>query len=161
MGLIDIPKDDLIYIRLQPLFPKSIIEIDKDNRETLSKLGEVFRVFQQKAALVRFILINMHEKGWLQAMKGILYYKKQFVQTQKTAHSDIDMIMVDANRAFVLYCCTMVNKHLAKNEADKALEFATIACYDTVQMLEENDNHYKQVLQNLEQSYSLGRRLLS
>ena len=51
--------------------------------------------------------------------------------------------MVDANRAFVLYCCSMVNKHLSSNEGAKALEFAQIACYDALQMLEETDNHYK------------------
>lgn len=54
--------------------------------------------------------------------------------------------MVDVNRAFVLYCCSMVNKHLAKNEPEIAVDFANIAYHDTIQLIEESDNHYKQVI---------------
>lgn len=50
---------------------------------------------------------------------------------------------IDANRAFVLYCCSMINKYILQKDATKALEYAQIACYDTLQAIEENDNHFK------------------
>jgi hypothetical protein len=66
----------------------------------------MFKVYEKKASLIRFILLNLNEKGWLCALKAINYYKKAFVLSSKTHHPELDMIMVDANRAFVLYCCT-------------------------------------------------------
>ena len=71
------------------------------------------------------------------------------------------MQCIDANRAFVLYCCSMVNKNIASNNGNNAFEFAQIAFYDTYQMLEESDNHYKQVIQNLSQSLNLGKKTFS
>ena len=66
-------------------------------------------------------------------MNAILYYKKTFVTDKPSGyHTELDMIMVDANRAFVLYACTAVNRHLAKSEGDKVIELATIAVYDTI-----------------------------
>lgn len=47
-------------------------------------------------------------------------------------HAELDQKIIDANRAFILYCCTQVNKCLAQGDGDKALNFAKIAIYDSV-----------------------------
>ena len=85
----------------------------------------------------------MNEKNWLQSINAINVYKQLFIQSKQTYHTDIDMQGIDANRAFVLYCCSMINKCILQKDTTKALEYAQIACYDTLQAIEENDNHFK------------------
>jgi len=53
------------------------------------------------------------------------------------------MKCIDANRAFVLYASSMVNKYLYEQNSKMAFEFALITFYDTYQMIEEQDLHYK------------------
>lgn len=51
--------------------------------------------------------------------------------------------MIDVNRAFVLYCCTITKFHLIKNNAEKMIDLVKIAVVDTVLLLDPTDNHAK------------------
>jgi hypothetical protein len=69
-------------------------------------------------------------------------------------------VITDANTAFLLYCCSFVNKNLAVRDGEKALHFAKIAVYDAVQFLDDKDIHFKQIVQNLEYSYQIALKVL-
>lgn len=52
-------------------------------------------------------------------------------------------MIVDINRAFILYCLSNVNYFIMKGIEERALLFAKIAALDAVQLLEPTDPHYK------------------
>ena len=99
-------------------------------------------MYEKKAAILQYVFLNLNDKTWISAIRAITYYKKMASKPANTAHAELDLMIVDVNRAFVLYCTTMVNKMLAANQGDKAVSFAVMAAYDTLQLIDENDLHY-------------------
>ena len=64
----------------------------------------------------------------------------------------------DVNRAFLLYCTSMVNYHLMYNGPYGAIHFARIAAISTFYTLKDSDPHYQQVLINLEYSLQFAQK---
>mmetsp|Transcript_42815 Transcript_42815/g.41157 ORF Transcript_42815/g.41157 Transcript_42815/m.41157 type:complete len:82 (+) Transcript_42815:2484-2729(+) len=81
----------------------------------------------------------------MKSLIAINYFKKAFYNN-KVQIQEIDLQSVDANRAYVLYLCSMVNKSLYAGNGQLAFDYAQIAFYDTYQMIEPADNHFGQVL---------------
>ena len=83
-----------------------------------------------KATIMRFTLANLSEKGWLQAMSAIKYYKKRFFEDKFDVQ--FSNMILDINRAFVLYCCTFVNYFIMKGNEEKVITYAKMAVFDAV-----------------------------
>ena len=65
----------------------------------------------------------------------------------------------DVNRAFLLYCTSMVNYHLMYSGPYGAIHFARIAAISTFYTLKDSDPHYQQVLINLEYSLQFAQKM--
>lgn len=76
--------------------------------------------------------------NWFDAVKAINYFNTKLIDpNQKYDYKRMNSMMVDINRAFVLFCCSMVNMSLQKhtklqNFEAMVLHWATIAAVDTV-----------------------------
>jgi hypothetical protein len=66
----------------------------------------------------------------------------------------------DVNRAFLLYCASMVNYHLMHNSPYGAIHFARIAAISTFYTLKDTDPHYQQVMINLDFSLLFAQKTL-
>jgi hypothetical protein len=152
LGLNEASKDDPLYVKLRSHFNMTQLDIDNESYRKLQELGYQYKVYCAKALIMRFILANLSEKGWFQAINAIKYYKKRFAE-EKTDLTNINTMIMDINRAFILYCLSNVNYFIMKGIEDRALQFARIATLDAVQLLDHSDPHYKQVELNLGYSF--------
>lgn len=119
----------------------------------------MFKYYQLKAYTLRFTLQNLSEKGWINAIKAIKFYKKNLFDSKQLDVTGINSIIIDANRAFVLHCCSMINYNILNKNPPKIIEYARIATYDCLHLIEEIDPHSKQVLINMEYSLSYIKRV--
>lgn len=95
---------------------------------------------------------------WFEAIKAIHVFRKKLIDPNiKVDFKALYTIIVDINRAFVLYCCSMVNMSLQKhskmqNFENAVLHWTRIAVVDTLHLIKDNDPHFAQVILNLESS---------
>ena len=102
------------------------------------------------------------ETAWIDIMTAIHIQNKE--QNDKNLTSEINkyaQMTTDVNRAFLLYCTSMVNYHLMHNTTYGVIHFARIAAISTFYTLKDSDPHYQQVLINLEYSLQFASKTLS
>jgi len=83
------------------------------------------------------------EQEWIDAMKALYLSNKQ--QQDMGITKEINtyrQMTVDVNRAFLLYCSSMVNYHLMHLSAYGAIHFVKIAAICAFYTLKESDPHY-------------------
>ena len=89
---------------------------------------------------------------WFDIVRNTLYFKKQFDQRQDPLQ--LNSIIIDVNRAFILYACSMVNKCITQlpstmsreKVVQQSIEWARVAAYNTYYLLKESDVHALQVI---------------
>lgn len=77
--MLQADKDDIIYMKLDLCFPGISKVLSPENKDAMKRYGSMFRLYSAKANILRFVLRNLTEKGWLQAVKAMRYYKKNFI----------------------------------------------------------------------------------
>ena len=85
---------------------------------------------------------------WMDSIRAIRYFKSKLIDKINDPRS-INSNIVDVNRAFIIYCCSMANYHLSRGQqtSPKAVLFwARVACIDTLYLIRETDQHYGQVI---------------
>lgn len=65
------------------LIPNIYKSMNQENKDYLGRCHPQFRLYQAKATILRFVLKNLSDKGWLSAVKAIRYYKKSFIEGQQ------------------------------------------------------------------------------
>ena len=63
-------------------------------------------------------------------MSAIKYYKKRFFEDK--LDTQFNNMILDINRAFVLYCCSFVNYSIMKGNEEKVLIYAKMAVLDAI-----------------------------
>lgn len=83
---------------------------------------------------------------WFDIVRVTLYYKKQLMNIPDNMH--MNSIIIDVNRAFMLYACSRVNKCLAliqtlrnENVSTQLLEWVRVICYSSYYILADSDPH--------------------
>eukprot|EP00347_Sterkiella_histriomuscorum_P016450 403353129 len=157
LDLTQVERDDPILTKVEMQIPNLYKSMNKDGQDFLKWSSPQFLLYQSKATILRYVLKNLSDKGWLQAVKAMRFYKKSFIDGQPatSAKDDdgISNIMIDVNRTFVLHCCTMINFNITKQNTEKMLEFLKIAVVDCLLLIDPSDQHFKQIIYNTSFSY--------
>ncbi|CDW73905.1 ubiquitin carboxyl-terminal hydrolase family protein [Stylonychia lemnae] len=148
LDLAQIDKNDMIYRSLGVSFEPILKSINPLVNDELKRYLTSYKLQSAKAWMLRYVLKNLTEKGWQQAIKIIRNYKDKFIKNQVLVESDFETsILLDVNRTFMLYCCQCVNRHLMLGNYDKMLEFLKIVVINCVLIIDPKDNHFKQAEQ--------------
>lgn len=98
--------------------------IGKTQAPAIQKQKIEFMFHCLKARILRFVVQIFDEcftesssiekvgfkADWMQAIQGINYFRKQIIKNdQKVDIKQLNSILTDVNRAFILFCCSMVN----------------------------------------------------
>ena len=67
-----------------------------------------YQIYAFKAYILKYVLNNLSEYNWKNAVQAVRFYKKQFMG-DKNQVEKITQHIKDVNRTFLLYCCSMVN----------------------------------------------------
>lgn len=86
------------------------------------------------------IFMNLTPQNYLKAIELILYFKQEL---SDPAGSKVSNLPLDANRTFILFCLTNVNRALLQSDMDSMLQYANVAAVDGALLIESNDIHLK------------------
>ena len=150
---------------------KEAVNLTQAQKDALHQHHIGFKALQIKALLIIEVLglfskchesqasLSLATVPWFDIVRVTQYYKKQLMN--RLDNLQMNSIIIDVNRAFILYACSRVNKCLAllqagrnENVTRQLLEWVRVICYNSYYILTEADPHYLHALAALQLSLS-------
>lgn len=167
--LLKVSHEDSIYLKLCATMTRDAVNLSQQQKEALKEYHIGFKALQIKALLILEVLdlfskcnesqaaLSLPSVPWFDIVRVTLYYKKQLMN--RPDNMQMNSIIIDVNRAFMLYACSRVNKCLAliqtaRNEkvSTQLLEWVRVICYSSYYILVDSDPHYLHAIAALDLS---------
>lgn len=159
--LTSVSQSDIVWLKLSEKVGRDFLVIDPQRYQEIVKLNFDFKMHSSKALFLKFAVecfdlcrADMgavephHSQMWFAAVKAVHFFQTHLVDPKvKVDFRMLKSMITDINRAFLLYCCSMVNHCLQRhsklqNMEKMILHWATIAVADCVHVIAASDSHY-------------------